>query len=98
MVNRKSWKWVYAYVIAITVDVLDVVAFYVFQMPGVGQMIDIITTLLLAPVLGKYAFITLLELIPFEGFFPTFVLSTVMAQAEAAGKPFAISSSGGMLK
>ena len=73
-------KYVLALVLAALLDIADYVAFA--WLPFVGDLLDIVGVLLLAPLIGKYALLPLIELFPAVDFIPTFLVSVVLARSK----------------
>jgi hypothetical protein len=82
----EALKWVYAYFVALTSDISDYVLFFIFDIPILGDIFDLITIALLTPVIGKYALIGLFELVPVIGdLAPTYTIAVAMAQTDILG-------------
>lgn len=89
---ESGWlKWVYAYLVAGISDIADLVLIVIFGTPVIGDVFDFITIILLAPVIGKYALLDILEFIPAEDPVPTYIISVVLAQMKVLGEPFSLS-------
>jgi len=73
------WKWLLAYSIAIISDSLDYLAFFIFQIPIIGDVADLLTIGILWYSIGNYAFIGIGELVPALDFLPTHTGSVLFA-------------------
>lgn len=80
-------KWAYAYIVAGSIDILQMV-FFVLELTPAYLVVNTVGIVMLAPVIGKYAFIDALEFIPLEGYLPTFTASVVLANIKVLGEPF----------
>ncbi len=79
-------KWVYAYAVALLSDLLDYAVFFIFDIPIIGDIFDLVAVALLAPVIGKYALIGLFELVPVIGdLAPSHTIAVAMAQTDILG-------------
>lgn len=79
----ENLKWIYAYLVAVIADLCDYILFFIFDIPVLGDIIDLITVALLAPAIGKYALLGLFELVPIAGdLVPSFTIAVILAQTD----------------
>lgn len=82
-------KLVLAYLIAGAADLADFLFFYVFGLPGLGRFCDLVTFILLIPLVGKYALFSVVETIPVLGDLtnpiPWHTIGVAVSQTEAFG-------------
>lgn len=84
--KAEIFKWIYAYAVALIGDLLDYLLFFIFDIPVIGDIFDIITIVLLIPVIGKYAFVGLFELVPVIGdLAPSHTIAVALAQTDMLG-------------
>jgi len=76
-------RFIVALIIAILLDLADypLELIPIFGMIA-GTALDIIGVLILLPLIGKYALLPLLELIPLVDFVPTFTIAVWLARKE----------------
>ncbi len=70
-------KWIIAFLVAIINDTLDY--FVVGSIPVAGDVIDIVSTLILFPIIKTKSIPTLIELIPGADIIPTYIGVTLWA-------------------
>ncbi len=71
-------------------DIADILAFYIFSIPIVGDIADLVAILILFPMIGKYGIINLAEFLPGEDPLPTFTVSVFLAHMQVLDSPYHI--------
>lgn len=75
VVDLKLWL---ALIIAVIADALDLLLFPIFGIPIIGDIADLITTIILFPLIGVNALIGLGELVPLVDVMPLFTIGVLL--------------------
>lgn len=70
-------SWLLAFIAAVINDALDL--YGVGSIPLAGDVIDLLTILIIFPTVGKYDFINIAEFVPGEDPIPTFTAVVILA-------------------